>query len=82
MNKTKIRQGGDFTEIFRSALMKVHSDDWDMETVADASYICATMVQPYIDILTETLSKDTKTYQQGYSAGYNAGKRERNSHAN
>jgi hypothetical protein len=34
--------------LFRAALMKRHSDDWDMETVAEAAYICAEAVQPFI----------------------------------
>jgi capsule polysaccharide export protein KpsE/RkpR len=28
-------------ELFRSELMKRHSDDWDMETIAEAAHICA-----------------------------------------
>lgn len=28
-------------ELFRTALMVAHSNDWDMETVAEAAHICA-----------------------------------------
>lgn len=31
-------------ERFRSALMREHADDWSMETVAEAAYICAGVV--------------------------------------
>jgi hypothetical protein len=41
------RPSTEFTEIFRTALMKEHAHDWTMETVAEAAYICAFIVQPY-----------------------------------
>jgi predicted RNase H-like nuclease (RuvC/YqgF family) len=31
----------DLVEVFRKALMEVHADDWDMDTVSEAAHICA-----------------------------------------
>lgn len=36
-----VRQWSPLVETFRTALMAEHSDDWDMDTVAEAAYICA-----------------------------------------
>ena len=35
------RQAYPLTEPMRHALMREHSNDWDMETVAEAAYICS-----------------------------------------
>lgn len=32
-------------EVFREALMREHHHDWDMETVAEAAYICAAQLE-------------------------------------
>lgn len=76
MSKETNWESNEFTKIFREALMKIHSDDWSMEDIAEAAYICAIAIKPTINILTTALSKDTGTYRQGYSAGYNARKRD------
>jgi hypothetical protein len=38
------REWSPLVERFRAALMAEHADDWDMETVAEAAYICAAAV--------------------------------------
>lgn len=38
------RQPNDLTETMREALMLIH-DDWDMETIADAAYICSVVAK-------------------------------------
>ena len=35
----------DWVEVFRKALMRGHSADWDMDTVAEAAHICAQAVE-------------------------------------
>jgi hypothetical protein len=47
----------DLVELFREALMKKHSNDWDMETVAEAAYICAEAIQPLVETWAYTLEK-------------------------
>jgi hypothetical protein len=54
---SKPRFDPDIVELFRAALMKHHANDWDMETVAEAAYICAEAIQPMIDVWAYTLEK-------------------------
>lgn len=37
----EITHSGPMVERFRAALMRRHADDWDMDTVAEAAYVCA-----------------------------------------
>lgn len=45
-----------FVEVFREALMNKHHHDWDMETVAEAAYICNAAIEPYLEVWAETLN--------------------------
>lgn len=40
----------EIVEVFRHALMKKHADDWDMNTVAEAAYICAQAINAHFGL--------------------------------
>lgn len=63
----KIREAHTLTEPMRRALQKEHSNDWSMETVAEAAYICAEAAAVHdralLDAVLEAIGED-----EGYQA--------------